>query len=370
LCVSRYHVAVVGGGPAGLASAIALVREGLTVVLIERTDYDTFRVGEHLPPSAKPLMSSLGIAELLEDRSHASCPGIRSIWGAAEPADKDYIFNPFGQGWNLNRPAFDRSMSLHAAGLGAEILTRTRLIELQRISGRWTLALARDREPLQISTDVVIDATGRSAAVAKRLGAKPIVHDDLIGLVQRARGASPSDHRLFIEALESGWWYSAGLSDGGIVATFLTDGDLVETSTSGRRSAWRTRLAASSLTASRMAALDAADDVQVRTARTQRLDVVDGEAWLAVGDAAMSFDPLSSEGMSKGLEWGRKAARTAAALCRGDRSAQRGYRDELEQTFSAYLRTRERYYGMERRWPQAPFWQRRQAAGVRARDRS
>ena len=37
---SRCHVAIIGGGPAGLASAIALLREGLAVIVVERTDHN------------------------------------------------------------------------------------------------------------------------------------------------------------------------------------------------------------------------------------------------------------------------------------------------------------------------------------------
>ncbi len=364
---SRYHVAIVGGGPAGLATAIALLRDGLAVAIIERSDYDAFRVGEHLPPSAKPLLASLGIAGLPEAGSHARSPGIRSVWGTSEPADKDYIFHPHGEGWNLSRPVFDRCLMAHAAELGAASFTRAKVLDLRRLSGQWHVALAEDTRACELCADVVIDATGRAASVAKRLGANPIVYDDLIGLVQYARGSSSPDTRIFIEALETGWWYSAGLSDGTIVATFLTDSDLVETSHGGRLAAWRAQLEASSLTASRINSLGGDGDVQIRTARTQRLDAVEGEGWLAVGDAAMSFDPLSSEGISKGLEWGRKAAQAAAALCRGDRSLVQGYRADAERAFSTYLQTRERYYRMERRWPHAPFWQRRHAAAATVR---
>jgi flavin-dependent dehydrogenase len=363
----RYHVAIVGGGPAGLATAIALVRDGLAVAIIERSDYDAFRVGEHLPPSAKPLLASLGIAELLDGEAHARSPGIRSVWGAPEPADKDYIFHPHGEGWNLGRPAFDRCLMAHAVELGTASLTRAKVLDLRRTSGQWHLALAQDTQTCELSADVLIDATGRAASIAKRLGANPIVYDDLIGLVQYARSSSSRDTRIFIEALECGWWYSAGLSDGNIVATFLTDSDLVETSHGSRLAAWRAQLDASSLTASRITSPGMEGDVQIRTARTQRLDSVAGEGWLAVGDSAMSFDPLSSEGISKGLEWGRKAARAAAALCRGDRSFVHEYRADAERAFSTYLQTRERYYRMERRWPHAPFWQRRQAAAATVR---
>jgi flavin-dependent dehydrogenase len=73
----------------------------------------------------------------------------------------------------------------------------------------------------------------------------------------------------------------------------------------------------------------------------------------------MSFDPLSSEGISKGLEWGMKAARAVAASVAGDMSAAGVYRCDLEKTFSEYLSSRHRYYSAEKRWPDAAFWRRR-----------
>ena len=42
-----------------------------------------------------------------------------------------------------------------------------------------------------------------------------------------------------------------------------------------------------------------------RSARSQYLDVEFGPGWIAVGDAAMAYDPLSSQGIAKALGHGR-----------------------------------------------------------------
>jgi hypothetical protein len=72
----------------------------------------------------------------------------------------------------------------------------------------------------------------------------------------------------------------------------------------------------------------------------------------------MSFDPLSSEGITKGLAAGQKGAVVAAALCESDRSESDGYREDISKAFAQYLATRHGYYSAERRWPDAPFWRR------------
>jgi flavin-dependent dehydrogenase len=355
----QFDVAVVGGGPAGLATAIALRREGLAVVVVERTDYRSLRVGEHIPPSTKPELASLGLADVLASGTHASCPGIRSVWGSDEAADRDYLFHPHGDGLNLSRPDFDLSLAALAEQLGAVIITEARIAGVSRATGLWQLRIGHAGRVLETRANVVIDATGRAASIAKRLDAKPIVYDELVGIFGRVPGAMPRNNLVMIEALKQGWWYSAGLADGSVVATFLTDPKLIDTSKAGRIRTWREQLKAAPMTAARIADHDRPGDLHVRTARTQRLDQPTGEGWLAVGDAAMSFDPLSSEGISKGLEGGKKAAAAAAALCRGDRSVAQAYCEDINTAFAEYLVMRHLYYAAEKRWTEASFWQRR-----------
>jgi flavin-dependent dehydrogenase len=145
----------------------------------------------------------------------------------------------------------------------------------------------------------------------------------------------------------------------------MTDADLADLSLAGRMDVWRAQLAKSTLTRSRIGTGGEPRSLHVRSARTQRLDAVAGEGWLAVGDAAMSFDPLSSEGISKGLQMGLAAAAAAAALCRGRADAAADYARDTEAAFAEYLSARRDFYAAERRWPDAPFWQRRlqQATG-------
>jgi len=97
----------------------------------------------------------------------------------------------------------------------------------------------------------------------------------------------------------------------------------------------------------------------VASACSQRLDPIAGDGWIAVGDAASAFDPLSSMGIMKAL---RSAVDAAAAILRhlaGERDAFAGYAQTIAADYTRYLDTRTRYYAMEQRWPDAPFWQRR-----------
>jgi flavin-dependent dehydrogenase len=279
---SAFDVAIVGGGPAGLATAIGLAREGLGAVVIEASDYTGVRVGEHLAPSGKTLLAALGAGALTADPAHAASPGVRSAWGSSVPLDKDYVFDPHGEAVNLARPHFDRSLAARAVASGADVRRQTKVASLSHATGRWRLTLAAANGAAEVSARFVVDATGRAASVAKRLGGHLIVHDDLIGVFGRARDASALGKWVFVEAQEEGWWYSAGLADGSSVATFLTDSDLIDVSGAGRSAAWHAQLARSTLTRGRYEGRALCEELHVRSARTERLEHATGEGWLAV----------------------------------------------------------------------------------------
>ena len=97
-------------------------------------------------------------------------------------------------------------------------------------------------------------------------------------------------------------------------------------------------------------ALTSQDVVAVSSSRRRRLI---GSGWSAVGDAAISFDPLSGYGLTNALS----SAIALADAVAGDSMA--AYSAALERRFSAYLEQRAEFYALEPRWRERPFWARR-----------
>ena len=79
----------------------------------------------------------------------------------------------------------------------------------------------------------------------------------------------------------------------------MTDADLIRPDANAR-DAWESALEDAPLTRSRLR-LPTSFSPYIRTARSQRLNKIQGSGWLAVGDAAMSYDPLSSECPSENI---------------------------------------------------------------------
>lgn len=94
-------------------------------------------------------------------------------------------------------------------------------------------------------------------------------------------------------------------------------------------------------------------------AGSARLDRFGGVRWLAVGDAAISFDPLSSQGIMTGLYSGVNAGRAMARSLGGDPNLVEEYLRRLDGIYRAYRTNLETYYAAEGRWSDRPFWKRR-----------
>jgi flavin-dependent dehydrogenase len=99
------------------------------------------------------------------------------------------------------------------------------------------------------------------------------------------------------------------------------------------------------------------------SAQTARLDRVGGAGWAAVGDAAISFDPLSSQGVLTALFTGLRAAQAVDRALAGDPAAIDEYSRRVGEIDRAYRHHRDACYAAEARWPDRPFWRRRLRTG-------
>ncbi len=356
-------VLIVGGGPAGATAALNLAPLR-SVAVIERNAEPSPRIGESLPAAARRLFRDMGLLDSFLAEDHAPCYGNRSVWGDAQPQELDALRDPDGHGWHLDRVRFERWLRDAATSRGAELIAPATLEHIARDDDGWLV----ETNAITIRASLIIDAAGRAAPVARRLGAQVRVDDRLAcGWVYGRDAGRGSRGLTYIEATEDGWWYTAPMPHGRRVLAFHTDADLP----AARIARDRDALLRSASGARELAFwLDDAGFVADETAgftaaHSAVLEPCAGDGFLAAGDAALAFDPLSSQGLLNALFTGLAAAEAADSHLRGDTGALPRYRDTISGIAATYRRHLALFYGMERRWPHAPFWQRR-SAGVLA----
>jgi flavin-dependent dehydrogenase len=366
---TEYPVVIAGGGPAGAVAALVLAREGFPVLLADASPAGAFRLGETLPPAARPLLRDLGLLDRFLADGHLPSPGNLSVWGADLPRTHDHLFDPHGHAWQLDRPRFDSLLRHAARDAGAEVLEGVAIRGARREAGGWRVRLGgpdAEAAAREVRATWLVDATGRRAALARRQGAVRRHDDRLVAFHARFRADSggDADARTMIESAPDGWWYTALLPSGERVAAWLTDADLAERAELLSPAGFAARLRASPHLGALLARHGYALHGRPRGAGagSARLDRFAADGWLAVGDAALSFDPLSSQGMLNALYTGLRGGQALAAALVGDRAGIAGYAHRLEAVYGTYLRNRLASYAAEARWAGHPFWRRRTPA--------
>jgi len=345
-------VVVVGGGPAGAATAGFLARLGRDVLLCEAARFPREKIcGEYLPPSIAPRLDRLGARRDVE----ALAP--RRPIGMAVIAPGGWkVLGRFGgaagPGYALRRPDLDAALLAAARRSGAEVLEETRVLDLQaRPAGGWVVAVRTGGGAMrQVDARAIVGADGRNSFVARRLGLRRgTPRHRRWAVMGRFRGARvPGDHGEMIVTAD-GYCGINPLPGDEANVCFVIDprraasfpGDAgARGFLPGRRHleayvrrriesdpALRERLAEARITG----ALAAAGPLACGSRRAA------AAAALLVGDAAEFFDPFTGEGVGTALHAAEIAAETLEAALR---------RDDLSFRFlSVYERRRRRAFG-------------------------
>lgn len=362
----RHDVVILGGGPAGTAASLSLRRHApsLSIALVEQTNYDAPRVGETLPPTVQTVLQQLGVWERFVCEGHLPAYGTRSAWGSEQLYDNEFIYHPAGRGWHLDRRRFDSMLAREAAVRGVITYSNHKFTSSYPDGrGGWLLGVRPEQgSEVLVEAKFVIDATGRRAAFATQRGVRKVLQDRLLGVSVMFDAEPSGDTYTLVEACEEGWWYSALLPAGKLVVFCMTDADLARGRGLNSPPNWLEHLKRTRHTIERVRRATPLNTPSVHAAHTQRLERSTGDAWLAVGDAATTFDPLSSQGVLKSLRSGVLASYAVTDYFKGAAAGLEKYEALTSREFDDYLSARAEFYGRESRWVDSPFWWRRRPA--------
>jgi len=361
----KWDVAVLGAGPAGCATALALKRKGVDrVCVVDPGRHRGSSVGETLPPDVRWVLEELGLWSGFVGEAHEACLGSCSSWGSDALGYNDFVLSPLGKGWHLDRQRFDSFLLDNMVSCGATLISGARFVDCERDrqDGFRLRLRARDDAESLITARFVVDATGSRSAFARRAGARRNYLDSLTfvyGFFDNSAGRSVS-RLTMLEAVEAGWWYAAGVPGQRVAVAFATDADVVRRDMLFREERWLARVLRTRHIAPRLDGCGfLGNSLAIRAAPSFLLDPVAGAGWLAVGDAAATYDPLSSQGIHNALEDGIAAANTIAAAIASDTKAPGGYPQAMAARFKEYQANRNYFYDLETRWPGSAFWERR-----------
>ena len=216
-------------------------------------------------------------------------------------------------------------------------------LSIEWVGGRWRLAWEEPSAgPRRVTTAYLIDGSGRAAVVARRLGAKRAVVDQLFSIAVDI--VEPRIVGTWTESRPTGWWNLSSLEEKGTLS-FYSSALTVREVKSGVAAQFEETEHLRTLLDLFSKVLEL-DRKRLRFFLSRALRRA---GWLAVGDAAWTAQPLASVGVAKAL----RDARTLWYWLEHEWSR---YDRFQRAEFDAYLRQLKQHYFLEKRWPTRPFW--------------
>ncbi|MDF1695948.1 MAG: NAD(P)/FAD-dependent oxidoreductase [Saprospiraceae bacterium] len=356
----KWKVIIVGAGPAGIATGLTLNSLGISNCIIESHTSPPFKFGEALPPNAKPILHQLGIEKLIRDPRHLNYFGNKSCWGNENWEQKEFITSIHGHGYLLDRFYFEKQLWETYVKTGGNLLYGSRFQQVEQVNTLHKVSIRSTREEVDIFSDMMVDATGRKALVARMLGAEKYNLDSQFGFSFTIPVEIPLAKQVCIESVETGWWYVSPVRENELSVMFFTTKEMIPPN--HQFTSFLLTQFNKTLHLKKIIQIDEVRHaiVRIKPSGTSRLNCPYGTNWLAVGDAAINYDPISSFGITSALASGYYAGQAISSHFEGRKEAFYAYRYVLENGFMAYLKKLQFQYNSEKRWEHNDYWKVRQ----------
>ncbi len=335
----KHPVLILGGGPAGAATAMYLLRHGITPVIVERDDHPRYHVGESLTGGTALALKDLGLGPAIEAQNYPIKHGVtfygpdgkNNFWVPLVRRDEkgDQVEN---YTWNVKRSSFDKILFDGAVERGAIWIKAEAVAPIVEDDAVVGLTIRKaDGATENLYSEVLIDASGISTFLANhRVTGKKVPgnSDKQIGLFTQFantirdhgddRRHQPGNTLLYYQAKHHWAWFipvSEEMTSVGIVVK--TDYFKKAGMSKEAFMLHECRKMTPALS-ERLPDLTPQEPIRAIPNFSYRVHNYTGKGFICIGDAHRFIDPIFAYGVYFGIQEGQFAADAVAKFLSGE----------------------------------------------------